>query len=155
MHQLSSFLSRFNIDQEELLIQIFPLIQEHVVESIRPTEEQMREWRNSPEGRQEFERYMLSKFTVVPSKRTIRTLWDIYNGKRQTSRDKALVRSFIEAHRYAVACAHCGLTEGKFHVDHIIPLSRGGRDEPENLQFLCVRCNLKKSNRYDSRKPLI
>ncbi|WP_084543138.1 HNH endonuclease [Exiguobacterium profundum] len=155
MHQLSSFLSRFNIDQEELLIQIFPLIQEHVVETIRPTEEQMREWRNSPEGRQEFERYMLSKFTVVPSKRTIRTLWDIYNGKRQTSRDKALVRSFIEAHRYAVACAHCGLTEGKFHVDHIIPLSRGGRDEPENLQFLCVRCNLKKSNRYDSRKPLI
>lgn len=155
MHQLSSFLSQFNIDQEELLIQIFPLIQEHVVETIRPTEEQMREWRNSPEGRQEFERYMLSKFTVVPSKRTIRTLWDIYNGKRQTSRDKALVRSFIEAHRYAVACAHCGLTEGKFHVDHIIPLSRGGRDEPENLQFLCVRCNLKKSNRYDSRKPLI
>lgn len=155
MHQLTSFLAKFDIDQEALFVKIFPLVQEHVIESIRPTEEQMRKWRNSPEGRQKFERYMLSKFTVVPSKRTIRTLWDIYNGKRQTLRDKALIQRFIEIHRYVAACAHCGLTGGKFHVDHIIPLSRGGRDELENLQFLCVRCNLKKSNRYDSRKPLI
>ncbi|MET2871814.1 HNH endonuclease signature motif containing protein [Exiguobacterium profundum] len=155
MHQLISFLARFDIDQEELFAKMFPLIQEHVVESIRPTEEQMRRWRNSSEGRQEFERYMSSKFTVVPSKRTIRTLWDIYNGRRQTSRDKALVRRFIEAHRYVAACSHCGLTEGKFHVDHIIPLSKGGRDEPENFQVLCTQCNLKKSNRYDARKPLI
>lgn len=155
MQQLVSFLSKFNIDQEELFIKIFPLIQEHVIESIRPAEGQMIQWRNSPEGRQEFERYMLSKFTVIPSSRTLRTLWNIYSGKRQTSRDKALIRQFVESHRYVVACAHCGLMEGRFHVDHIIPLSRGGMDDPENLQFLCTRCNFKKSNRYDARKPLI
>ena len=91
MQQLVSFLSKFNIDQEELFIKIFPLIQEHVIESIGPAEGQIIQWRNSPEGRQEFERYMLSKFTVIPSSRTLRTLWNIYSGKRQTSRDK---RSF-------------------------------------------------------------
>ena len=40
-------------------------------------------------------------------------------------------------------CAHCG-SEGKLHVDHILPLSRGGSNELENLQMLCAPCNQSK-----------
>ena len=32
----------------------------------------------------------------------------------------------------------------KRHVDHIVPLSRGGKHVRENLQILCVRCNCSK-----------
>ena len=32
-------------------------------------------------------------------------------------------------------------------IDHIIPVSRGGTSERENLQPLCVDCNTKKSDR--------
>jgi 5-methylcytosine-specific restriction endonuclease McrA len=32
-------------------------------------------------------------------------------------------------------------------IDHIDPLSRGGLTEEDNLQFLCARCNSKKSNK--------
>lgn len=32
----------------------------------------------------------------------------------------------------------------KFHVDHVIPLSRGGGNGPDNLQCLCSSCNLRK-----------
>lgn len=32
----------------------------------------------------------------------------------------------------------------KFHVDHVQPVSRGGSNNPENLQLLCATCNLKK-----------
>ena len=47
-------------------------------------------------------------------------------------------------------CKICGITasEGaKLHVDHIIPVSKGGKTVKSNLQTLCERCNLGKSNK--------
>ena len=37
--------------------------------------------------------------------------------------------------------------ELKAHIDHIIPISKGGNSKPTNLQVLCRTCNLKKSNK--------
>lgn len=43
-------------------------------------------------------------------------------------------------------CAVCGEKIAKrFHVDHIVPLSRGGGNERANIQLLCPTCNLRKS----------
>lgn len=33
----------------------------------------------------------------------------------------------------------------KYHLDHIVPLARGGKHEPKNVQLLCPPCNLSKS----------
>lgn len=42
-------------------------------------------------------------------------------------------------------CAWCGCdVSNKYHVDHVIPLSRGGSDAKENLVISCKTCNLKK-----------
>lgn len=45
-------------------------------------------------------------------------------------------------------CAYCrtDLTTRR-HVDHIIPLSRGGTNYPANLQLLCPQCNGRKHAR--------
>ena len=42
-------------------------------------------------------------------------------------------------------CAECrkGI-KGGYHVDHIVPLIKGGTNWPNNLQLLCQRCNNKK-----------
>lgn len=42
------------------------------------------------------------------------------------------------------ACAYCGCTSGPFEVDHIIPVSRGGGNDPENLTCACRSCNRSK-----------
>ncbi len=49
-------------------------------------------------------------------------------------------------------CQICGSTakDGvKLHVDHIIPVSKGGKTEPKNLRTLCDRCNLGKSDKIE------
>ncbi len=39
-------------------------------------------------------------------------------------------------------CRYCG--ERATHVDHVVPLARGGGDHEANLVASCARCNLKK-----------
>lgn len=42
-------------------------------------------------------------------------------------------------------CLNCLISlKGKFHVDHIQPISRGGMNVRSNLQILCAPCNLSK-----------
>lgn len=46
-------------------------------------------------------------------------------------------------------CTTCGASDG-LHYDHILPYSRGGRsDDPRNIQILCARHNLQKSNKIE------
>lgn len=49
-------------------------------------------------------------------------------------------------------CAYCGVTVfwdivGDIHVDHIIPLARGGANDLSNLAIACADCNLSKSKK--------
>lgn len=46
-------------------------------------------------------------------------------------------------------CTTCGAKE-ELQYDHIIPFSEGGGDGIANLQILCRKCNLEKSNKYHS-----
>lgn len=43
-------------------------------------------------------------------------------------------------------CRKCGRATNDLEVDHIFPISKGGKSSFENLQTLCRRCNLQKSN---------
>lgn len=45
-------------------------------------------------------------------------------------------------------CWWCGIQiDGKYHVDHRIPLARGGSNDPGNLVITCVKCNLQKNSK--------
>ena len=46
--------------------------------------------------------------------------------------------------RDGYTCQNCSTTTGPFHIDHIRPYSKGGWQDPSNLQTLCVPCNTSK-----------
>ncbi len=51
--------------------------------------------------------------------------------------------------RDSFICQYCGrrLKESEITLDHIIPRSRGGRNEWQNLATSCPECNAKKGNK--------
>jgi len=46
-------------------------------------------------------------------------------------------------------CAYCGdhFTPSKLSRDHIVPVSKGGKDTWTNVVTACIKCNLKKGNK--------
>lgn len=50
---------------------------------------------------------------------------------------------------YVCASRGCGVTE-ELTIDHVFPLSRGGLDELNNLQFLCRTHNSRKGDRSET-----
>jgi 5-methylcytosine-specific restriction endonuclease McrA len=60
------------------------------------------------------------------------------------SHTAADVQRIYEAQKGKCVCCHKKLN-GKYHVDHIQPLARGGSNWPDNLQALCPTCNMRKS----------
>jgi len=57
-----------------------------------------------------------------------------------TQEDVERIRS--SQHDKCAAC-RCKL-KGKFHIDHIQPVSKGGSSAARNLQLLCMTCNVRK-----------
>lgn len=72
------------------------------------------------------------------------------HAKRQRSKmTPALKKTILERDNYT--CQNCGNSIYKepnllLEIDHIIPVSKGGETEPDNLQTLCWRCNRSKSD---------
>lgn len=45
-------------------------------------------------------------------------------------------------------CASCGGSiKDKFHIDHRIPVAKGGDNSPYNIDLLCPSCNMRKSSK--------
>ena len=71
--------------------------------------------------------------------------------EHRTSRNVNLRLRFKVMQRDNFTCVKCGASPAKdqnvvLQVDHIIPWSKGGETEIDNLQTLCEKCNLGKSD---------
>lgn len=70
-----------------------------------------------------------------------------YRASKVTSNCVAFELSDIENYKSKI-CGVCSEpVVGKYHLDHIVPLSKGGSHTPDNLQLTHPVCNLKKHNK--------
>ena len=69
--------------------------------------------------------------------------------ERERAKVSAATRQTI-GHAQSWQCVYCGKDisgRGRNHIDHKIPITRGGSSDTENLQLLCPSCNTAKKDR--------
>lgn len=75
-------------------------------------------------------------------------------GESSSNRMPKAENRYSVMHSAGFKCQCCGAKPSKennvvLHLDHIIPFSKGGGNEVDNLQVLCRDCNIAKSNYFD------
>lgn len=67
------------------------------------------------------------------------------------------LRNLVKS-RARYTCEYClAIAAYAFHpfpIDHIVPLAKGGKDEPENLAYACQFCNIRKYDKIQDIDPL-
>jgi len=75
-------------------------------------------------------------------------LWG--RNRRRLVRDNPFTVAVLErdwrrlVNRYGGCCAYCGDRPNKLHIDHVVPVSRGGRGGIGNILPACATCNVSK-----------
>ena len=60
---------------------------------------------------------------------------------------KGIIAQLLIAQNHTCRLCPADLLNSGYHLDHIIPLSKGGGNDAQNLNLLCPRCNLVKHNK--------
>ena len=60
----------------------------------------------------------------------------------------------IVSRRDGLACRYCG-ADNDLTIDHLVPRSLGGGDEPENLAVACRSCNARKGARTPEQAGMV
>ncbi len=111
----------------------------------------------SPQGRNSYSKHYDYDYDQIAS--SYKEVWRLISVRQSRAYQVQVERAKLsDSLRYDVLrrdgfkCQICGATaqEGaKLHVDHIIPVSKGGKTELSNLRTLCDRCNLGKSDKIE------
>ena len=108
---------------------------------------------SSPRGRRNYSRNQIVSFEELEM---LYNEW--LNGKKYEITTEIERSKMTDNLRYNVlkrdnfTCVLCGVSSkdgAKLHVDHIIPIAKGGKTVMSNLQTLCDRCNIGKSDITD------
>lgn len=145
-----------NIPEHELLDDIervwillgkqpsYSQMQKHTRYSMKTYENRFGGWRNA------LERFI--EYVNTASHDYVSLVTNSHVVANRTSRTINQRLRFLVLARDNFSCCTCGASPAKdggitkLHVDHIIPWSHGGETTMDNLQTLCEKCNLGKSN---------
>lgn len=87
---------------------------------------------------------------------TKREVHEIYSRQRRQQRMARAPGSYTQAdidkiyRRQNGRCKYCDTlvySRKDYHVDHVIPLARGGTNYPDNLAIACKKCNISKGDK--------
>lgn len=100
-----------------------------------------------------YDGFMSRKLTALAYlERELTTLYPPRNLRRMEAQNAIKLHRAAVLERDGYVCGICGenIAEGDVSIDHIIPITRGGGDNIENLQPAHKSCNSRKGNRVSA-----
>ena len=88
-----------------------------------------------------FEKTVVMKIPAVM--KLINIIRVIYRNQAPFNKRNVIVRDEFK-------CAYCGIKSKTLTIDHVIPVSKGGKSTFENCVTACSKCNTKKGNKLPS-----
>ena len=125
-----------------------PILQSKVICTARYT---------SPKGRNSYSKKAEFSIDQVPSRYKVLQANVLWQNSEERRRQRARSQ-MTDKLRYTILkrdgfrCRLCGRSADdgvKLHVDHIIPVSKGGETTPDNLRTLCDECNQGKGDEIE------
>ena len=82
------------------------------------------------------------------NKEKVRAYWRNRKARERNAGGEHTAAEILDIYRLQKGrCAYCRVAlKEKYHVDHVLPIARGGTNDRGNLQLTCVDCNLRKSD---------
>lgn len=124
--------------------------QKWIAENPERNRQRMRDWNkaNPDKRRQQVKTWM------AKNKDKARALWEVGSHRRRALKlsdggklSKGLANRLLIAQKSLCPCCRSNLKETGYHLDHIEPLARGGKNIDSNIQLLCPRCNCMKGKK--------
>lgn len=96
----------------------------------------------APEGRRK------RRPIPLPSRRALAHRYGCIPGGSVAVKCRCGSTGRVHWHRLSSGSPSSWVSFVDLEIDHVRPSSLGGKDDPENLQLLCPRCNRSKGNRW-------
>ena len=150
--EVEVLVSQLGLDFNLLLHEIKWALGEERINRVTPKDEQFRKWSRQRDGLNEFWKFANERLRAVIDQDEIRDIWNCIDStlsarRRRTFTFQDYLMIAIRSEQKCAFCDRCP-PDVTLEIDHILPVSKGGKDLPFNLRFLCQHCNRSRGNRF-------
>ena len=117
---------------------------------------QLHSHRDRPEVRERMHTYQKAYDSSPVAKAKVPVKNHLRRARKRAASGTYTVQAIQEQYdRQKSKCYYCRqkVKWGKHHIDHVIPLSRGGSNDISNLVITCPSCNLRKNDKLPHEWP--
>lgn len=150
--QIKLLADQLGLSPTVLLKSVCWALGEERINRITPAADQFREWRQSRDGLLKLWTHANRVLASPITQDEAADIWECIDLTLRARKRRPLKFEdyLMIAVRSDQRCEQCGRKppEAGLEIDHVLPVSRGGRETLLNLRFLCERCNRVRGNKF-------